>query len=73
MMISAKTGKNCVEPRNTVSKATSQWIAMWQQVVLKLLKNYAKHLGLQGVRRKKMKMNKRWCRASRDLQSFTES
>ena len=26
MMISAKTGKNCTEPRNTISKATSQWI-----------------------------------------------
>jgi isopenicillin N synthase-like dioxygenase len=47
--ISAKNGKNCVEPRNTISKATSQWITMWQQVALKLLKNYAKHLGLQGV------------------------
>jgi len=35
-------------------------------VALKLLKNYAKYLGLQGVWRKKMKkmkMNKRWCRA----------
>jgi hypothetical protein len=67
MMISAQTGKNYVQPRNTISKATSQWIAMWQQVALKLLKNYAKHLGLQGVWRKKMKqtkMNKRWCRAS---------
>src|SRR5215468_2358890 len=53
MMISAKTGKNCVEPRNTISTATSQWIAMWQQVALKLLKNYAKHMGLQGVWRKK--------------------
>jgi hypothetical protein len=31
-------------------------------VALKLLKNYAKHLGLQGVWRK-MKMNKRWCQA----------
>jgi len=65
MMISAKTRKNCVEPRNTISKATSQWIAMWQQVALKLLKNYVKHLIL-GVRRKKMKkmkINKRWCRA----------
>jgi hypothetical protein len=62
MMISAKTGKNCVQPRNTISKATSQWIAMWQQVALKLLNNYAKHLGLQGVWRK-MKMNQRWCRA----------
>ena len=57
MVISAKTGKNCVEPRNTISKATSQWIAMWQQVALKLMKNYAKHLGLQRVWRKKMKMN----------------
>jgi len=27
MMILAKTGKNCVEPRNTISKSTSQWIA----------------------------------------------
>jgi hypothetical protein len=45
VMISAKTGKKCVEPRNTISKATSQWIAMWQQVALKLLKNYAKHFG----------------------------
>jgi hypothetical protein len=44
MMISAKTGKNGLEPRNTISKATSQWIAMWQQVALKLLKNYAKRL-----------------------------
>src|SRR5215510_5649422 len=52
MMISAKTGKNCVEPRNTISTATSQWIAMWQQVALKLLKNYAKHMGLQGVEEK---------------------
>ena len=50
--------------RNTISKATSQGIAMWQQVALKLLKNCAKHLGLQGVWRKKMNMNKRWCRAS---------
>jgi superfamily II helicase len=41
MTISAKTGKNYVEPRNTISKATSQWIAVWQQVALKLLKNYA--------------------------------
>jgi hypothetical protein len=30
MMISVKTGKNCVEPRNMIFKATSQWIAMWQ-------------------------------------------
>jgi hypothetical protein len=59
-----QTGKNCVEPRNTISKAMSQWIAMWQQLALKLLKNDVKHLGLQGVWRKKMKMNKRWCRAS---------
>jgi hypothetical protein len=44
-----------------------QWIAMWQQVALKLLKNYAKHLGLQGVWRKKMKMNKRRCQASPSL------
>src|SRR5215471_2980948 len=51
-MISAKTGKNSVEPRNTISTATSQWIAMWQQIALKLLKNYAKHMGLQGVWRK---------------------
>ena len=36
MMILAKTGKTCVEPRNMISKATSQWIAMWQQVTLKL-------------------------------------
>src|SRR5215472_13654486 len=67
MMISAKTGKNCVEPRNTISTATSQWIAMWQQVALKLLKNYAKHMGLQGERKQKMKttkMKKRWCQAS---------
>ena len=49
MTISAKTGKNCVEPRNTISKATSLWIAMCQQVALKLSKNYAKHFGLQGV------------------------
>jgi hypothetical protein len=28
MMILANTGKNCVEPRNAISKATSQWIAM---------------------------------------------
>jgi hypothetical protein len=61
MMALAKTEKNCVEPRNMMSKATSQWITMWQQVALKMLKNYAKHLGLQGVWRKKMKMNKRWC------------
>ena len=33
-------------------------------VALKLLKNYAKNLGLQWVWRKKMKTNKRWCRAS---------
>jgi hypothetical protein len=64
MMISAKTEKNCVEPRNTISKATSQWITMWQQVALKLLTNYAKHLGLQGVWSKKMKMNEKWCQAS---------
>jgi hypothetical protein len=46
--------------------AASQWIAMWQQVALKVLKNYAKHMGLQGVWRKKMKtkINKRWCQAS---------
>jgi hypothetical protein len=65
--------EQCVEPRNTISKAMSQWIAMWQQVALKVLKNYAKHLGIQGVwrkRLKKMKMNKRWCR---DLRSFTKS
>jgi len=41
IIISNKTRKNCVEPRNTISKATSQWIAMWQQVPLKLLKKYA--------------------------------
>jgi hypothetical protein len=52
MMISAKIGKNCVEPRNTISTATSQLIAMWQQVAFQLLKNYAKHMGLQGVWRK---------------------
>jgi predicted GTPase len=70
VMISAKTGKNCVEPRNTISKAMSHWITKWQEVALKLLKNY-EHLGLQGVWRKKMmKMNKRWCR---DLRSFTNS
>jgi hypothetical protein len=27
------------------STAMSQWIAMWQQVALKLLKNYAKDCG----------------------------
>jgi hypothetical protein len=56
-----------LKKRDTISKATSQWIAMWQQVALKLLKNYAKHFGLQGVWRKKMKkmkMNKRWYQAS---------
>jgi hypothetical protein len=30
MIVSAKTGKNCVEPRNTISKAPRWWIAMWQ-------------------------------------------
>jgi hypothetical protein len=67
IIISAKIWKNCVEPTNTISEAMSQWIAMWQQMAMKLLKNYVKHLGLQGVWRKKMKkmkMNKRWCRAS---------
>jgi len=54
-VFSARTGKNCVEPRNTISKATTQWIAMWQQVALKLLKNYVNHLGLQGLWRKKMR------------------
>jgi hypothetical protein len=53
MMISAKIGKNCVERRNTISRTTSQWIAMWQQVAFQLLKNYAMHLGLQGVWREK--------------------
>ena len=57
-VFSARTGKNCVEPRNTISKATTQWIAMWQQVALKLLKNYVNHLGLQGLWRKKMR--RRW-------------
>ena len=54
-------------------QSSSQWIAMWQQVALKLLKNYAKHFGLQGVWRKKlkkMKMSKRWCRASPRLTKF---
>ena len=59
-----------VEPRNTISKATSQWIAMWQQVALKLWKNYAKHFGLQGVWSKKMKMSKRWFRASPRLMTL---
>ena len=30
MMILAKTGKNCVEPRNMISKAKCQWVAIWQ-------------------------------------------
>jgi hypothetical protein len=47
VMISAKIRKNCVEPRNTISITTSQRIAMWQQVAFQLLKNYAKHMGLQ--------------------------
>jgi hypothetical protein len=37
---------------------------MWQQVAFQLLKNYAKHAGLQGVwrtRTKKTKMYKIWC------------
>jgi len=62
--VSQRLRNTSVEPRNTISKATSQWIAMWQQVALKLLKNYAKHFGLRGVWRKNMKMNKRWCWAS---------
>jgi hypothetical protein len=59
--------KEVCRAQNTISTAMSQWIAMCQQVALKLLKNYAKHIGLQGVWRKKMKktkMNKRGCQAS---------
>jgi hypothetical protein len=32
---------------------------MWQQVAFQLFKNYAKHMGLQGVWRKKIKKMKR--------------
>jgi hypothetical protein len=32
---------------------------MWQQVAFQLLKNYAKHMGLQGVWRKKIKKTKK--------------
>ena len=40
------------------------YVSVDRHVALKLLKNYMKHFGLQGVWRKKMKMSKRWCRAS---------
>ena len=64
MMILAKTGKNCVEPRNTTSKATS---SVDRHVAIGGVETVEELLGLQGVWRKKMKMmkmNKRWCRAS---------